>query len=122
MPIVDAQVHIWAANTPERPWPEEQIVKPHRPEPFSKDNLLEEMNAAGVQRAVLVTPMWEGFRNDLVLEAAQAHPDQFAVMGRFEPELPASRGQMATWREQVGMLGLRLVLRHPPFRPILSEG
>ena len=28
MPIVDAQVHIWAANMPERPWPAR--AEPHR--------------------------------------------------------------------------------------------
>ena len=41
MLIVDAQVHIWAASTPERPWPARH--QPHRPEPFSKDELLGEM-------------------------------------------------------------------------------
>ena len=58
MLIVDAQVHIWAANTPERPWPARHA--PHRPMPFSQADLLREMDAAGVQRAVLVPPSWEG--------------------------------------------------------------
>ena len=39
MLIVDAQVHIWGANTPERPWPIGR-TEPHRPQPFSKDDLL----------------------------------------------------------------------------------
>jgi L-fuconolactonase len=87
MQIVDGQVHIWAASTPERPWlpPAPNIPAPHKPVPFTKDDLLREMNAAGVQGAILVTPMWEGVRNDLVLAAAQAHPDRFAVMGRLDP-------------------------------------
>jgi len=50
--------------------------------PFSKDDLLREMNAAGVQRAVIVPPMWEGDRNDLALEATRLHPERFAIMGR----------------------------------------
>jgi len=37
---------------------------PDQPVPFSKDDLLREMDAAGVQRAVLVPPSWEGERND----------------------------------------------------------
>ena len=45
MLIVDAQVHIWGANTPERPWPAGRS-SPHRPQPFSKDDLLKEMDAA----------------------------------------------------------------------------
>ena len=28
MKVVDAQVHIWGANTPERPWPAR--AEPHR--------------------------------------------------------------------------------------------
>src|SRR5437762_4697106 len=57
--IVDAQVHIWGANTPERPWPAGRS-SPHRPQPFSKDDLLQEMNAAEVARVVIVPPSWEG--------------------------------------------------------------
>jgi predicted TIM-barrel fold metal-dependent hydrolase len=101
--IVDAQVHIWGADTPERPWPRGRTT-PHRPEPFSKDDLLREMDAAGVARAVLVPPSWEGERNDLALAAAELHPDRFAVMGR-PPLAPRALGD---WRQASGMLGLRV--------------
>lgn len=120
MPIVDAQVHIWAASTPERPWPARH--QPHRPVPITKDDLLREMKGAGVDRVVIVPPSWEGERNDLALAAAQAHPDRFAVMGRLDPEAPASRGSIATWREQPGMLGLRFTFHRPLLRPLLTEG
>ena len=120
MLIVDAQVHIWAANTPERPWPPRH--QPHKPQPITKDDLLREMERAGVDRAVLVPPSWEGERNDIVLAAAQAHPDRFAVMGRFDPEAPESRGLIATWLQQPGMLGLRFTFHRPLLRPLLTEG
>ena len=42
--------------------------------PFSKDDLLAEMDAAGVDRAVIVPPSWEGDRNDLALAAARRIP------------------------------------------------
>jgi predicted TIM-barrel fold metal-dependent hydrolase len=43
MPIVDAQVHIWSGGKPRNP--------NHRQvEAFSKDELLEEMDAAGWTR------------------------------------------------------------------------
>ena len=105
MLIVDSQVHIWAANTPERPWAPN--AKPHRPQPFGKNELLQEMKAAGVDRVVIVPPSLDLTRNDLALDAAQSHPERFAVMGKINPALPASRGQMAVWRRQPGMLGLR---------------
>ena len=106
--IVDAQVHIWAASTPGRPWPQGRI-KAHRPEPFSKDDLLREMDAANVHRVVIVPPSWEGERNDLGLQAAQAHPGRFAVVGRLDIRAPGARNQIGTWRQQPGMLGLRFL-------------
>jgi L-fuconolactonase len=120
MLIVDAQVHIWGADTPERPWPAEGRNRAHRPRPFSKDDLLAEMDAAGVARAVIVPPSWEGDRNDLALAAAGRHPDRFAVMGR--PPL-AARDPRALdhWREQPGMLGIRVTTAGPGARELFTE-
>lgn len=122
MMIVDSQVHIWGASTPERPWPARQAVKPQRDTPWTKDELLGEMNAAGVDRVVIVPPSWEGERNDLALAAAKSHPDRFAVMGRINPELPESRGRMKDWRRQPGMLGVRFVFHRSPLLELLTEG
>src|SRR5689334_9310032 len=105
MMIVDAQVHIWAANTPDRPWAGH--AKPHRMEPYSKDDLLREMDDAGVDRAVLIPPSVEGDRNDLALAAAHQHPDRFAVMGTLMTAAPDARTRLANWRATPGMLGLR---------------
>ena len=120
MLIADAQVHIWGADTPERPWPKR--APPQRPIPLGADDLLREMNEAGVDRAVLVPPSWEGDRNDLALAAAKAHPDRFAIMGRFDPEASDARQLVATWREQPGMLGMRFTFHTPILLPILTEG
>ena len=121
MLIVDAQVHTWAASTPERPW--SGGGEPQRPTPFTNDELLKEMNAAGVHRAVLVPPGWEGARNDLALAAARAHPDRFAVMGRIAPQLLSkSQGALIGWRKQPGMLGLRLAMNIAKAPEILGSG
>jgi L-fuconolactonase len=118
--VVDSQVHIWAASSPERPWPARH--KPHRPEPITADDLLRETAAAGVDRVVLVPPSWEGERNDVVLAAARAHPERFAVMGRLDPEAPESRDALRGWRAQPGMLGLRFTFHRPSLQPLLTEG
>ena len=123
--IVDAQVHIWTASTPERPWP--PIVhptqsRPHKPEPITTEIMLREMDAAGVDRAVIAPPVWEGVRNDYALAAAQRHPDRFAVMGRVDLNDPASRKLITAWREQPGMLGFRYAFHRPLIRPLLVEG
>jgi predicted TIM-barrel fold metal-dependent hydrolase len=118
--VVDAQVHVWAENTPERPWAPRHA--PHRPVPITAESLLAEMKEAGVDRAVLVPPSWEGERNDVCQAAAQKYPDRFAVMGRLDPESPASSGLIPTWRQTPGNLGLRFTFHRPSFRPLLTEG
>jgi predicted TIM-barrel fold metal-dependent hydrolase len=110
MLIVDAQVHMWAANTPERPWV--PGLKPHRPEPLGMDELLRQMDEAGVARAVIVPPRIEAGRNDTATDAVLAHPGRFAVMGRLDPKAPDVRERLRHWREQPGMLGLRFTLKH----------
>lgn len=119
MLITDAQVHIWAANTPDRPWPTSGRSHPHRPEPLGAEDLLRQMDAAGVDRVVIVPPSWEGDRNDLAQAACVAHPGRFAVMGRLDltPRDPAI---LANWRTQPGMLGLRFTVR--PEHTWLSDG
>jgi L-fuconolactonase len=102
MLIVDAQIHLWAADTPDRPWPPGGAARAHQPYPVSKDMALAGMNEAGVDRAVIVPPSWEGERNDLALEAASLHPERFAVMGRFPMEKPESRSLVDGWRRQRG--------------------
>jgi predicted TIM-barrel fold metal-dependent hydrolase len=119
MMIADAQVHIWRASTPERPWP--SGARPHRAEPLGQDELLEKMNEAGVARAILVPPRIEGGRNDLSLDAAKEHPDRFAVMGKLDQDAPDAREKLATWRDHPGMLGLRFILKHA-LQPLLTDG
>lgn len=113
MIVTDAQVHVWAANTPERPWPAGGELRAQRPAPLGPGDLLEEMDRAGVARAVLVPPSWEGDRNDLALEASRTHPDRFAVMGRLDASHLASPTRLLSWRDQPGMLGIRLTFHLP---------
>ena len=119
MKIVDAQVHIWGANTADRPWPAR--AEPHRA-PLGKEELLEEMEKAGVDGVVIVPPSWEGDRNDLANDAARSHPDRFATMGRFDPEAPGATSQLADWQKQPGMLGVRFTFHTEVLRQPLLDG
>ena len=109
--ITDSQVHIWGPNTPERPWREGR--EPRRPLPLGAEELLHEMDTAGVHRAVLVPPQLDADRNDLVLHAARLYPDRFAAMGRLEIQAPGARNLIGKWRQQRGMLGLRCSFTAP---------
>lgn len=122
MTIIDAQVHIWKAESPDRPYAKEDASKPHRPTPLTYDALLREMSAAGVDRVILVPPSWEGYRNDYALEAAQKYPDRFAVMGKVPLNDPQSRARIATWLDQPGMLGFRISFRHSGTHSFLDDG
>jgi predicted TIM-barrel fold metal-dependent hydrolase len=105
MQIVDAQVHVWGPETAERPWAPGR--HPHRAAPLEADELLREMDRAGVARAILVPPSWDADRNDYVLAAARRHPERFAAVGRFNPEAPGARAQVEHWLDEPGMLGMR---------------
>ena len=122
MIITDAQVHVWAADRPDRRWPPPGGRPPPHGAAFLPDDLLASMDSAGIDRAVLVPPSFEGDRNDLCLEAARAHPDRFAVMGRLSMTDPASRDLVPGWLDEPGMLGVRLTFGMGPSRTWLTDG
>lgn len=122
MQIVDSQLHLWGANSPQRPWPAGREKEAQRPYPVTKEALLLQMDLAHVDRAILVPPSWEGDRNDLALEAAQQYPERFAVMGRFDVRDPANRARVATWKQQPGMLGMRFTFHNEHNRHLLTDG
>jgi predicted TIM-barrel fold metal-dependent hydrolase len=119
--IVDSQVHVWGANTPERPWPAGR-AHAQRDTPVTAHEVLGWMDEAGVDRAILVPPSWEGDRNDLACAAAAKYPGRFGVMGRLDPQAPDARERIAAWRKPPGMLGLRFALHTPLLREPFLEG
>lgn len=121
MMITDAQAHIFAPESADRPWLPGAREWAHGDE-YTAEQLLDEMDAAGVDQAVLVPPSFEGDRNDVCLAAARAHPDRFRVMGRITLIDPRSRGQLATWRDQPGMLGVRLTFSRGDAAKWLTDG
>lgn len=122
MLIIDSQVHIWAPETIAKPYTRVDASTPHRPIPLGHEELLREMNGAGVERCVLVPPTWEDDRNDTSLEAANLYPNRFAVMGKIKLTAPESRGLLATWKNQPHMLGVRMVFNQGRSNQWLEDG
>lgn len=114
--ITDAQVHVWPPSSAARPWAPGGEAYAHRPS-FLVDELLAEMDAAGVGRAVLVPPGWEGDRNDYALAAARAHPDRLAVMVRVDVTRP-----LTSFRLEPGAVGVRLTFTRGEARSWLTDG
>jgi predicted TIM-barrel fold metal-dependent hydrolase len=109
--IVDSQVHLWKAESPDWQWV--PGLKPQLAEPMTIERLVPMMDDAGVDRVVVVPPSWPGDRNDYALEAAKRYPNRFHVMGRIPLQNPQSATLLPAWREQPGMLGIRLLFNGP---------
>src|SRR2546426_1012361 len=121
MTIVDAQIHVWSADTPSRPWPLGRAAYAHGPS-LDTEQVLRVMDGAGVARAVLVPPSWIGDDNSDALAAARAHPARFAVMGRFDPTAPGAVDRLQRWLAEPGMLGIRLTFHLPVWQAWLGDG
>ena len=80
------------------------------------------MNEAGVDRVCIVPPSWEGDRVDYAIEAAGKFPGRFGIMGRIALGNPQSATLLPTWKEQTGMLGIRVSFTYPQQYEKLSDG
>jgi predicted TIM-barrel fold metal-dependent hydrolase len=106
MLVVDAQVHIWGSGPPTNPAHRQVSV-------YSKDELLKEMDAAGVDAAVIHPPGWDPNSNELAVEAARQHPNRLSILGNFPVDHPESRALVDGWKQRPGMLGLRFAFLQP---------
>jgi len=117
MKIIDAQVHIW-----------KDAVSPpsgvHRKvSTFSAEELLKEMDEAGVDAALIHPPAsWDPDANELAIEAAKKYPTRFAIMGQFPLDKPEQRSRVQGWLKQPGMLGLRWPLLTEEQQKWLHDG
>jgi predicted TIM-barrel fold metal-dependent hydrolase len=133
MIVTDSQVHVWEAHRPDRPWPADSLAqaaggfvavpgaRPHRAQPVGGAEMVAMMDAAGVQRAVIVPPSPAGDSNDTALEAAQQFPGRFIVMGRFDPTAPGARERLSTWLQQPHMAGIRMTFHKPQWSGWLDD-
>jgi predicted TIM-barrel fold metal-dependent hydrolase len=104
--IVDSQIHLWPASTPERPWV--PGTQPQLPEPFAIERVIPMLDEAGVDRVVIVPPTLEGERLDYAQEAVKRYPGRFAIMARLPLDKPDRAQRLPTLRDQPGVLGVRL--------------
>jgi predicted TIM-barrel fold metal-dependent hydrolase len=124
--ITDAQVHLFQPDTPETPWPNEPGRGAGKVPSYTYEQMIGAMDAIGVDRAVIVPPVWAGDRNDYAFEACAASPGRFAIMGRLDPFAPGSPEILETWLQQPDMLGIRMSsrwsTREEPFPTLLANG
>ena len=114
MLIADAQVHIWTSGTP--------VAIHKQVTSYTKDELLRDMDAAGVDRVVLHPPSWDVNANEVAIDAARRHPDRLAILGFFDISKKENRSLVDRWKEQPGMLGLRFAFLKPGEENWLTDG
>jgi predicted TIM-barrel fold metal-dependent hydrolase len=122
MNITDSQVHIWQAETPDRPWPKGGYVPQWAFNPFGAESLITAMDDAGVTRALLIPPAFDGGRNDYSLDAAERFPGRFGVIGRLSLDSPDAVGMMRAWATQKHAYGLRFAFFLPEQKAMLEDG
>jgi len=113
--IVDSQIHIWRNG---------RMSSHHRQvDNFLVDEALAEMAVAGVDCAVLHPPSALGDDvNVQAVEAVQAHPDRFCILGHFDLQRPDREQVVAQWRERPGMLGFRFTFNQPHQKAWWTDG
>jgi predicted TIM-barrel fold metal-dependent hydrolase len=107
MMITDAQVHAYAANTPERPWHRVPNWPPH----VTGDEMVAAMDKVGVDGAIYISPfsMYE-YDASYAVEVQRAHPDKFALVKPVDPDDPAVADVIADWKKTPGTVGIRVIM------------
>jgi len=113
MRIVDAQIHVWGTGLPSN-MSHRQVTR------FDTEEAVGMMDEGGIDAAIIHPVGWDPGSTDMAFKAVRDYPGRFAIMGSI-PLDPASRGQVATWRDQPGMLGLRWTVLHEPARTMIAE-
>jgi L-fuconolactonase len=107
MLTIDAQVHAYERDRPERPW----AAVLHGPPEVTGDQMVAAMDEAGVDAAILVSP-YTMYRLDpsYAIEVYNAYPDRFAMVRPLDPNDPGVGDIIADWAATKGAVGVRLML------------
>src|SRR5712672_4782702 len=105
--VIDAQVHAYAANTPERPW----HSVPNWPAHVTGDEMVAAMNKVGVDGAIFISA-FSMYRYDAsyAVEVQRAHAGRFAIVKPVDPDDPAVADVIADWKKTPGTVGIRIMM------------
>lgn len=113
--IVDTHVHIISSDEeryPLRPaagFRMRGLRSWHREMPVSAEQLLEAMDGAGVDRAIVVQPFSAyGFDNSYHADGAARYPERLASICTVDPLAGDAAQRLRFWVKERGMQGLRL--------------
>ena len=107
MMIIDAQVHAYERDRPERPW-HAVLVGPAE---VTGEQMVAAMDAVGVDGAILVSP-FTMYRYDAsyALDTHGRHPGRFALVKPVDPADPSVADVIADWKRTPGAVAIRMLL------------
>jgi L-fuconolactonase len=107
MPIIDSQVHVYEANTPERPW----HGTPNWPDHVNGDEMVAAMDKVGVDGAIFISAftMYQ-YDASYAVEVQNAHPDRFGLVKPVDPTDPDVADVIAAWKKTPGAVGIRIMM------------
>jgi len=108
MPIIDAQVHCYERDRPERKW----VSVLTGPPEVTGDQMVAAMDEVGVDGALLVSP-YAMYRFDAsyALEVFAKHPTKFRLIKPVNPADPAVVETIADWAATKGTVAIRIMMR-----------
>ena len=125
--VIDAQVHCYERDQPSRPW----VGTLHGPLEVTGDDMVAEMDAVGVDGALLISP-YSMYRYDpsYALEVYARHPTRFGLIRPFDPRATDVGEQVTEWASRRGVVGARIMLsyddefgpNHPGVDTIVAAG
>ena len=115
MLIIDSQIHIWQNG---------RMSSHHRQvDTYSIEEAIAEMDAAGVNGAVIHPPSSLGEAvNIYAEEAVRRHPEKFCILGHMDLLRPDREIIVARWKERRGMLGFRFTFNLPGQKSWWTDG
>lgn len=108
MLTIDAQVHAYNRNHPDRPLVGTQSGLAE----VTGDQMVAAMDAVGLDGAILVSPfsMYRYYAS-YAKEVYAAHPDRFGLLKPVDPTDPAVADTIADWTAADGAVGIPVFLR-----------
>jgi L-fuconolactonase len=120
--IIDSQVHIYGPDSAAFPWDPKgkgvagfsRQVGVHLSPAVTAEDLLGQMDAIGVDAAVLVSfGMIYGFDNRYALDAVARYPERFALVGRLDPASADLAAEVAAFARRRNVVGVRVLALQP---------
>ena len=107
--IIDTHLHVWTDDYDQYPFAEGRKAT----EAATAEMLIETMDEAGVDRAVIVQPIHYLYDNRYVADCLKRFPGKFAAIGLVDRKAPDAPEQLERLVREDGFGGLRIHLSKP---------